>query len=33
MRITIQDLCAHTLNHEPNIKEFHVDFEISVHNA
>jgi len=33
MWITIQDLCVHTLNQELNIKEFHVDFEISAHNA
>ncbi|KAE9524592.1 hypothetical protein AGLY_014642 [Aphis glycines] len=29
----VPDLCVHTLNQELNIKEFHVDFEISAHNA
>jgi hypothetical protein len=33
MWITIQDRCAHTLNQVLNIKEFHVDFEISAQNA
>jgi hypothetical protein len=33
MWIRIQDLCVYTLNQEVNIKEFHVDFEISAHNA
>jgi hypothetical protein len=33
MWITIQDLCVYTLNQEVNIKEFHVDFEISAHYA
>ncbi|KAE9522000.1 hypothetical protein AGLY_017605 [Aphis glycines] len=29
----VPDLCVHTLNQELNIKEFHIDFEISAHNA
>lgn len=33
MDITIKNLRVHTLNHELNIKGFHVNFVISAHNA